>query len=318
MKKLIAVVLTLVLVLSASSAFALTIGFSQIGQESDWRTANTDNVCNAIEAQGWELIYADGQQKQENQVQALRSFITQGVDYILFTGVVSTGWDEVLKEVNEAEIPLILLDRIPSCVDDIEYAAAFGGDFVEEGRRMVRWLANYLEKEGRGDEEINIVMLEGPTGADAQIGRSEGILAELENHPNMTLVESQTGNFTRAEGQQVMETFLNSIEDIDVLLAQNDDMALGAIDALKAAGYFSGGRYMPVLGNDATLPALEALLQGSLYATVSNNAEQQGSAALTLAMLLATGEAVTPENFPYQMEGKFVYINSSYYRTEQK
>ena len=170
MKKLLGIALALVLVLGmAANASALTVAFSQIGQESDWRTANTDNVCAAIEAQGWELVYADAQQKQENQVQALRSFITQGVDYILFTGVVSSGWDEVLKEVNEAEIPLLLLDRIPDCVDDIEYAAAFGGDFVEEGRRMVRWLANYLEKEGRGDEEINIVMLEGTTGADALV-----------------------------------------------------------------------------------------------------------------------------------------------------
>ena len=131
--------LTLFLALTlALSLFisAITIAFSQIGQESDWRTANTDSVSKAIEAEGWGYVYDDAQQKQENQVKALRNFISQNADYILFTGVVSTGWDEVLKEVNEAEIPLVLLDRMPDNINDIEYAAAFGGDFVEEGRRM--------------------------------------------------------------------------------------------------------------------------------------------------------------------------------------
>ena len=134
MKKVLVLVLSLVLVLGlAANASALTVAFSQIGQESDWRTANTDNVKAAIEEAGWELVYSDGQQKQENQIAALRSFITQGVDYILFTGVVNTGWEEVLTEVNDADIPLLLLDRIPDCADQIEYKVAFGGDFVEEG-----------------------------------------------------------------------------------------------------------------------------------------------------------------------------------------
>ena len=236
MKKLIALVLVLMLTLSASSAFALTVAFSQIGQESDWRTANTDNVCNAIEAEGWELVYSDGQQKQENQVQALRSFITQGVDYILFTGVVTTGWDEVLKEVNEAEIPLFLLDRMPDCMDKIDYVAAFGGDFLEEGRRMARWTINYLDSIGRGDEEVNIVILEGTTGAAAATDRTKGIMEILDGNEKLKVVASQTGNFTRAEGQAVMESFLKAHDKIDVLLAENDDMALGAIDAIKAAG----------------------------------------------------------------------------------
>ena len=311
MKKLLGIALALVLVLGmAANASALTVAFSQIGQESDWRTANTDNVCAAIEAQGWELVYADAQQKQENQVQALRSFITQGVDYILFTGVVSTGWDEVLKEVNEAEIPLILLDRIPSCVDDIEYAAAFGGDFVEEGKRMVRWLANYLEKEGRGEEEVNIVMLEGTTGADAQVGRSEGILAELENHPNMTLVESQTGNFTRAEGQQVMETFLNSIDDIDVLLAQNDDMALGAIEAIKSAG-LKPGEDIIIIGCDSVKAAFEAIVAGEMNCTVECTPLYADFLIPTIEGLEA-GETygrdiIHPEEYCYDAEGGIPY-----------
>ena len=141
-------VLALVLCASAS---ALTVAFSQIGQESDWRTANTDNVNAAIEAAGWELVYSDGQQKQENQIAALRSFITQGVDYILFTGVVNTGWEEVLTEVNEAEIPLILLDRIPDCADQIEYVALifFTLYLVPKGRetaQVINSFGDYLEQ----------------------------------------------------------------------------------------------------------------------------------------------------------------------------
>ena len=132
-RKIFTIILTLAVLFMASLAFAdVKIAFSQIGQESDWRTANTDDLTKAIQGHpGWTLIYDDAQQKQENQIKALRNFITQNVDYILFTGVVSTGWDEVLKEVNEAEIPLLLIDRMPDCADKIEYEAAFGGDFVE-------------------------------------------------------------------------------------------------------------------------------------------------------------------------------------------
>ena len=268
MKKVLVLVLSLVLVLGlAANASALTVAFSQIGQESDWRTANTDNVCAAIEAEGWTLVYDDGQQKQENQIKALRNFITQGVDYILFTGVVSTGWEEVLAEVNEAEIPLLLLDRIPDCADQIDYVAAFGGDFVEEGRRMARWTGEYLKSIGRGEEEVNVVMLEGTTGADAQIGRSEGILEALPEYPNLKLVAQQSGNFTRAEGQAVMESFLKSIDKIDVLLAQNDDMALGAIDAIKAAGLVPG-KDIIIVGCDSVKTAFDAIVAGEMNATI--------------------------------------------------
>ena len=226
MKKFLAVVLALALVVAlGASAFAdIKVAFSQIGQESDWRTANTDSIKGTIEAhEGWELVYDDAQQKQENQIKALRNFITQGVDYILFTGVVSTGWDEVLAEVNEAEIPLILVDRMPDCADKIDYAAAFGGDFVEEGRRQVAWAGEYLKSIGRGDEEVCVAIMEGTTGADAQVGRTEGNLAALKEYPNMKLVAQQSGNFTRTEGQAVMESWLKSVDKIDVLIVQNDE-----------------------------------------------------------------------------------------------
>ena len=199
MKKVFFLVVALVMLVCVSSASAdIVIAFSQIGQESDWRTANTDDLKSAIENHpGWKLVYDDGQQKQENQIKALRNFITQNVNYILFTGVVSTGWDEVLKEVNEAEIPLLLVDRIPDCADKIDYVAAFGGDFVEEGRRQVAWAGEYLKKLGKGDEDVNVVIMEGTTGASAQTGRTEGNLKALKDYPHLKLVGQQSGNFTR-------------------------------------------------------------------------------------------------------------------------
>ena len=266
MKKLLTLVLALVLVMGlAANASALTVAFSQIGQESDWRTANTDNVNAAIEAAGWELVYSDGQQKQENQIAALRSFITQGVDYILFTGVVNTGWEEVLTEVNEAEIPLILLDRIPDCADQIDYVAAFGGDFIEEGYRMVKWAGEYMKKIGM--ESAKVVIMEGTTGASAQVDRTAGNLKALAEYPNMELVGQQSGNFTRAEGQAVMESWLKSIEKIDILFAQNDDMALGAIDAIKAAGLVPG-KDIIIVGCDSVKAAFEAIVAGEMNATI--------------------------------------------------
>ena len=267
MKKLLVLVLALALVLAASAS-ALTIGFSQIGQESDWRTANTDNLCGAIEGhEGWELVYDDAQQKQENQIKALRNFITQGVDYILFTGVVNTGWDEVLAEVNEAEIPLILIDRMPECADKIEYAAAFGGDFVEEGRRQINWVGEYMKSLGRDGEEIAVAIMEGTTGADAQVGRTEGNLEAMANYPFLKVVAQNTGNFTRAEGQALMESWLKSVEKIDVLVAQNDDMALGAVDAIKAAGLVPG-KDIIIVGCDSVKAAFEAIVAGDMNATI--------------------------------------------------
>ena len=258
--------LALCMVIGIASA-EVTVAFTQIGQESDWRTANTDSVIKAIEAEGWKLVYDDAQQKQENQVKALRNFISQGVDYILFTAVVSTGWEEVLKEVNEAEIPLVLMDRMPDNMADIQYAAAFGGDFVEEGRRMALWTKNYVEKIGRSGEELNVVILEGTTGADAASGRQQGIMEILKDTPNLKVIASQSGNFTRAEGQPVMESFLKAHDKIDILLAHNDDMALGAIDAIKAAGKVPG-KDIIIVGCDAPKTAFDAIIAGDMNATI--------------------------------------------------
>jgi len=297
------------MVLGAMSAMAdgYKVAFSQIGQESDWRTANTDSIKAAIEGhEGWELIYDDAQQKQENQIKALRNFITQGVDVILFTGVVSTGWEEVLKEVNDEEIPLLLIDRLPDCIDQIDYVAAFGGDFVEEGRRQVAWAGEYLKAQGRGDEKVNVVIMEGTTGASAQVGRTEGNLAAIKEYPNMTVVGQQSGNFTRAEGQALMESWLKSIDKIDVLIAQNDDMALGAIDAIKAAGKVPG-KDIIIVGCDSVKAAFDAIVAGEMNATIECTPLYGPFVVETIEKLIA-GETLSktvihPEEGVYDMDG---------------
>jgi simple sugar transport system substrate-binding protein len=309
MKKLLALALALVMVLGVASAFAdsYKVAFSQIGQESDWRTANTDSIKAAVSNhEGWELIYDDAQQKQENQIKALRNFITQGVDVILFTGVVETGWDEVLAEVNENEIPLILIDRMPDCMDKIEYAAAFGGDFVEEGRRQVAWAGEYLKSIGRGEEEVNVVIMEGTTGSGAQVGRTEGNLAAMEAYPNLKLAAQNTGNFTRAEGQALMETWLKSIDKIDVLIAQNDDMALGAIDAIKGAGLVPG-KDIIIVGCDSVKAAFDAIVAGEMNATIECT-PLYGPAVVEAIEKLQAGEPAVrelqhPDEGVYDMDG---------------
>ncbi len=311
MKKTLIMLTALFLSLSLCvGASAVTIAFSQIGQESDWRTANTDSVSNAIKAEGWDYVYDDAQQKQENQVKALRNFISQNVDYILFTGVVSTGWDEVLKEVNEAEIPLVLLDRMPDNINDIQYAAAFGGDFVEEGRRMALWTANYVKKLGRENEELNVVILEGTTGADAATGRQNGIMEILKDYPNLKVIANQTGNFTRAEGQAVMESFLKAHDKIDVLLAHNDDMALGAIESIKAAG-LEPGKDIIIVGCDAPKTAFDAIIAGEMNATIECTPLYGPFVVDALKKLMAGEdlgrEVIHPEEGCFDAEGGIVY-----------
>ena len=309
MKKFFVLAMLVVLAIScvAVEARDIVVGFSQIGQESDWRTANTDSVKAVFEGRDdWTLVYDDAQQKQENQIKALRNFITQDVDYILFTGVVETGWDEVLAEVNEAEIPLILLDRMPSCADQIDYVAAFGGDFVEEGRRQVAWAGEYLKSLGRDGEDVNVVIMEGTTGAGAQVGRTEGNLAALEDYPFLKVIAQQSGNFTRAEGQAVMESWLKSLDKIDVLIAQNDDMALGAIDAIRAAGLVPG-KDIIIVGCDSVKAAFDAIVAGDMNATIECT-PLYGPAVENFIERLEAGETfskevVHPDEDVFDMDG---------------
>lgn len=217
---------------AGSSDELIVVGYAQVGAESDWRTANTESFKSTFtEENGYKLIFDDAQQKQENQIKAIRSFIQQDVDYIVVAPVVETGWEAVLQEAQEAGIPVILSDRMMD-VDESLYECWVGGNFIKEGEDAGKWLADYLEAQGRGSEDINLVTLQGTIGASAQVGRTEGFGNILAEHSNWKMLDKQTGEFTQAKGQEVMESFLKSYDDIDVVVAENDNMAFGAIDAI--------------------------------------------------------------------------------------
>ena len=257
---------------AAMPAFAakpLTIGFSQVGAESEWRTANTASIKDAAKKAGVNLKFADAQQRQENQVKAIRSFIAQRVDVIAFSPVVETGWETVLREAKNAKIPVILTDRAVKVSDPSLFVSFIGSDFVEEGRRAGRWLLDYAKK--NGDKPLNIVELQGTTGAAPAIDRRNGFAEVIGTNPKLKVIRSQTADFTRAKGKEVMEAFLKSEgKKINVLYAHNDDMAIGAIQAIEEAG-LKPGKDIIIISIDGVKGAFEAMKAGKLNVTVECN-----------------------------------------------
>ena len=246
------------------------VGFSQIGSESEWRTANTISVQNAfLEDTSFNLIYSDAQQRQENQIRALRSFIARRVDCILFTALVETGYGPVLQEAKRAGIPVVMIDRDVAKEDRGLRLTIMGSDFVKEGEKAAEWLADYLKKRGLDDgrKTVNIVELQGTTGSAPAIDRYNGFRNVMKNHSNWKITRSQTGNFTSSEGKMVMEAFLKADRNIDVLYAHNDQMALGAIQAIKEAG-LKPGKDIIIVGIDAVKGAFEAMVAGEMNCSV--------------------------------------------------
>jgi len=244
------------------------LGFSQIGAESEWRTANTQSIKSSLSKSGIQLRFSDAQQKQENQIKALRSFIAQRVDLIAFSPVVESGWETVLREAKAANIPVILTDRAVNVSDDSLYVTLIGSDFVEEGRKAGRWL---LEDTPAGTGEVRIVELQGTVGSAPAIDRMEGFHEAIDKDPRFKVVRSQSGDFTRAKGKEVMEAFLKAEgSKIDVLFAHNDDMAIGAIQAIEEAG-LKPGQDIRIVSIDGVRGAFKAMEAGKLNATIECN-----------------------------------------------
>jgi len=253
---------------SSNEPHQITLGFSQIGAESEWRTANTNSVKDAAAAENIKLKFSDAQQKQENQIKAIRSFIAQKVDVISFSPVVETGWETVLQEAKAAKIPVILTDRAVNVSDDSLYLSLIGSDFVEEGRRAGKWLLENT-KDRAGD--INIVELQGTVGSAPANDRKKGFQEIIAADPRYKIIRSQTGDFTRAKGKEVMEAFLKAEgKKINVLFAHNDDMAIGAIQAIEEAGLKPGQDIM-VVSIDGVKGAFEAMVAGKLNASIECN-----------------------------------------------
>ncbi len=263
----------LTLVPLTAMAGGKTVGFSQIGSESGWRAAETTVTKQQAEKRGITLKFADAQQKQENQIKAIRGFIAQGVDAILVAPVVATGWDEVLEEAKDAEIPVLLLDRTVDADKDL-YMTAVTSDLVHEGEVAGKW----LKKEVDG-KDCNIVELQGTTGSSPAIDRKKGFEQGIAGADNLKIVRSQTGDFTRAQGKVVMESFLKAegADNICALYAHNDDMAVGAIQAIKEAGA-KPGKDILVVSIDSVPDIHLAMDAGEANATVELTPNMAGPA----------------------------------------
>ncbi|MEU6184100.1 ABC transporter substrate-binding protein [Streptomyces coeruleorubidus] len=256
---------------AGSGSKAITLGFSQVGSESGWRTANSDSVKSAAKEAGYTLKFSDAQQKQENQISAIRNYIAQKVDVIAFSPVVVTGWDAVLKEAKAAKIPVVLTDRSVETSDDSLYVTLVGSDFTDEGRRAAKILEKVLEKAGHKGA-VKIAQLEGTTGAAPAIERAKGFkeVMDADHADDWKVVVSQTGDFTRAGGKQVMAAFLQSNPDINVLFAHNDDMAIGAIQSIEAAGK-KPGKDILIVSIDGVKDGFVAMSEGKINAIVECN-----------------------------------------------
>lgn len=231
----------------------ISIGFAQVGHESDWRTASTKSCQDVFSAaNGYDLSFVDCDNDEAAQKEAVRSFIEQGVDYIIIDPIIATGWDTVLTECEDAGIPVIVIDRT---IDDSDkYVSWVGSNFLTEGKAAGEWLKAYAEKQGI--KEINALVISGSTGASAQIGRSDGF-KEIADREGWTILDEQTGDFTEAGGQEVMESYCKSYEGkFNVVVCQNDNEAFGAMTAMDNAGV----KYGP--GNDVILISFDACTAG--------------------------------------------------------
>ncbi|UBU11090.1 ABC transporter substrate-binding protein [Nonomuraea gerenzanensis] len=266
---------------------SITMGFSQVGAESGWRTANTKSVQDSAKNAGITLKFSDAQQKQENQIKAIRSYIQQKVDVIAFSPVVESGWDTVLKEAQNAKIPVILTDRAVDSKDTSLYKTFLGSDFVEEGKKAGQWL---VEEYKDTTDKVNIVELQGTTGSAPANDRKAGFAEVIGAEAKFQIVASQTGDFTRAKGKEVMEAFLKSQPDIDVLYAHNDDMGLGAIEAIEGAGKVPG-KDIKIITVDAVKDGMQALADGKINFIVECS-PLLGPQLMDLAKKVVKGEQV--------------------------
>lgn len=250
----------------------LTIGFSQVGTESDWRIAFTETILAEAEARGITFLFSDAENSQENQIAAIRSFIAQKVDAIILAPVIETGWDQVLREAQEAGIPVVIIDRNVTA-DESLYLTRVSSDFAHEGRLAAVWLAQATS--GR----CNIVELEGTVGSSAARDRQIGFNQVIALFPQMRIIVSQPGDFRRSNGQRVMEGILNAEnpQDICAVWSHNDDMAIGAIQAIKDAGLDPGDDIL-IVSVDAIPDIFQAMMAGDANATVELSPYMAGPA----------------------------------------
>lgn len=283
MKRIIRLVVSLLLVLALTGCSAsegkkeekdlIVVGFSQVGSESDWRAANTKSVTLALsEENGYELLFENAKQNQENQFMAVRNFILQGVDIIVIAPVSEEGWDNVLHEAKNAGIPVIIVDREVKVEDDNLYVSRVGSDFYEEGRTAVQWLSDELDRQNRRRENINILHIKGTAGSTAQLLRTRALEDAAADRKNWNIAAQLDGEFTEAKGYEVVRDYLKTNKDIDVIYSENDNMTFGAMRALDEAGITYGEKgEVIIISFDAVREAMEYCLEGKINLCVECN-----------------------------------------------
>lgn len=285
----------------------IVVGFSQLGAESDWRSANTESMKSAFtEENGYQLLFEDGQQKQANQIMAIRTFIQQEVDYIVLAPVTETGWDTVLQEAKEAEIPVIIVDRKVDVSDEDLFTCWVGSDFELEGKKAAEWLNQYTIAKEIAPSDIHIVNIQGTIGASAQIGRTNS-LAEAAEKNGWDLLAEVTGDFTQAKGKEVMESFLKEYDNINVVYCENDNEALGAIEAIHAAGKKVGsditsGEIMVISFDGVNEEAMRYILEDKITCIAECN-PLHGPRVQAIIEMLEEGKE--PDKFSYVDEEIF-------------
>ena len=274
----------------------IVVGFSQVGSESDWREGNTKSMLEALSVEnGYRLIFDDAQQKQERQITAIRNFINQGVDYIVLAPTTEQGWDTVLAEARTAGIPVIIVDRQIEVSDPDLFTCWVGSNFLSEGEIAVNWMDHNLP------ENIRIVHLQGNIGSSAQIGRTEGLAGGLKQHPGWELVFQAPGDFVQAKGQELIRTLLAEGTEFNVIYSENDNMAYGAIEALKDKG-IQPGKDITIISFDASRDALRLIMEGEINLDVECN-PKHGPRVRALIEQIERGE--TPRKYTYVAETFF-------------
>jgi simple sugar transport system substrate-binding protein len=286
---------------SEEADMLITVGFSQLGAESDWRSANTDSMLETFtEDNGYALVYKNGQQKQANQITAIRTFIQQDVDYIVLAPANEDGWESVLSEARDAHIPVILVDRRVNASDKNLYSCWVGSDFELEAKKVTAWINAYTTSCGIDPADLHIVNIQGTIGNTAQIGRTRG-LANAARDYGWDLMEEISGDFTEAKGREVMEALLNRFDNINVVYCENDNEAIGAIEALESAGKRVGsdiarGEVMVVSFDGVNEEALNYAREGKISCIAECN-PLHGPRVDALIKALERGEQ--PDKFNY-------------------
>ncbi|MDO4562855.1 MAG: ABC transporter substrate-binding protein [Clostridia bacterium] len=278
----------------------IKIGFSQVGAESGWRSAHSESMKNAFcEENGYYLAFHDAHQQQQNQISAINSFIKLGVDYIILAPVTETGWDNILTEAKNANIPVIIVDRMIDVANDDLYVCWVGSNFRAEGDKAVSWMAETF----KNNRKVNIAHIQGTLGSSAQIGRTDGLSTGIVKNPSWEIIAQESANFTKEQGRAVMEDILKKHDDIDVVYCENDDEALGAIEAIEASGKTVGTRGdITIVSFDATKAALEMVLSGKISYVVECNPLH---GPIVEKIISDMEKGVQPEKFFYIEEASF-------------